>query len=447
MKNIVVVGGGISGILSALLLRERFEHVFLVEREAKLGGLLGSVTSPEGDSFGYGTHYLVNTGHPQIDSLLFPDEWQREWLPLPYLKAGNFFQGVLNERCMYADTTLLPRDVYERGIAELLAIETEAPPTGNLQTYLDNTFGRTFAKTVFEPLVVARLGLPMSELYANGHILIGMNRVTALDAEATRKIKSESEVFDHKLGFHSYLEGKRPTMSYYPRAGGTGVWIDLLEQRLVEAGVTILKNTTIKTIHHRSGSVTSAVFADGSTIDCDAMFWTMPVPAFLKCSGLPSMVEPPTIRVTSHFNFAVDQRPNTDLHYFLCNDPSKLSFRVTIPSNVQTELAQATGRHRLAIEVLSGPISNVDEASARIFGELVEMKAIPQQSKVLWKMARTGVSGIPVITPKFVEQTQRQMQALEGEMRNVYFSGMVPGVSFFKKEVLVQAYDQIMRLG
>lgn len=446
MKNIVVVGGGISGILSALLLREKYKNVFLVERESKLGGLLSSVHSPEGDNFDYGTHYLVNTGHEKIDSLLFPDEWRKNWIPLPYLKAGNFFQGKLNESSVFADTNLLSKDVYQRGVEELLAIKTEASSAKNLEEYLNNTFGKTFTKAVFEPIAVERLGMPLSELYPNSHTLIELTRILVLDADATRKLKSESSVYDRKIGFHSYLEGKRATTSYYPKAGGTSIWIDLLERRLADAGVQVLKNKTIKAIQHQSGKITSISFDNDSTMDCDAIFWTLPVSAFLKCSGLPTMIELPKIRITSHFHYTVDRPPNTDLYYFVCNDASKLSFRATLYSNVQKERAAQTGRYCISVEVLSGPIPNVEEASDRIFRELIEMKAIPENTKVLWKTSRSGVSGIPIITPKFVDQTQRQMQALGGQMQNAYFSGMVPGVSFFKKEVLVQSYDQICKL-
>jgi protoporphyrinogen oxidase len=442
----VVVGGGISGILSALLLRDKHECVTLIEKEPKLGGLLSSTSSPEGDSFGYGTHYLVKTGHDRIDALLFPDEWLEEWIPLPYLKAGNFFQGRLNDRCMFPDTRLLPRDVYERGVEELLAITTEMRDAGDLNAYLVGTFGSTFTKVVFEPIIVERLGLPLSELYPKGHTLIGLNRIVVLDPETTRRLKNESRVFDDKIGFHSYLEGSRPTMSYYPREGGTGVWIDLLERRLVERGVRIVKNAGIRSVSHDAGRVTSLGFNDGSELRCDALFWTLPVSLFLTLSGLPTIVDPPKIRTTSHFNYVIDRPTNTDLHYFLCNDPSKLCYRVTLPSNVQRERAQSTGRHGLAVEVLSGPITNVNEASDRVLRELRDMGIIPASARVLWKMARTGVSGTPVITPTFVEQTARQMRALEGQLEKVYFSGMLPGTSFFKKEVLVHSYDLIERV-
>jgi protoporphyrinogen oxidase len=82
----IVVGGGISGILSALLLAKTHSNVVLIERETKIGGLLSSVTSPAGDSFDYGTHYLIDTGIEEIDSLLFPAEWRANWIHLPYLK-------------------------------------------------------------------------------------------------------------------------------------------------------------------------------------------------------------------------------------------------------------------------------------------------------------------------------------------------------------------------
>jgi hypothetical protein len=235
-------------------------------------------------------------------------------------------------------------------------------------------------------------------------------------------------------------------MSYYPREAGTSVWIDLLERRMLERGVRTVKSARLSEVAHDSGKVTSVGFSDGSRIACDSLVWTLPVSLFVKLSGLPALVDPPRIRTTSHFNFTIDRPPNTDLHYFLCNDPSKLCYRVTLPSNVQVERAERTGRHGIAVEVLSGPLADVDEASDRVLRELIDMRIVPADARVLWRMGRTGVSGTPVITPRFVEQTRRQMETLEGRLANVYFSGMLPGTSFFKKEVLVHTHDVIARL-
>lgn len=446
MKSAIVVGGGVSGILSALLLSKKCSEVYLVERAPQLGGLLSSVYSPEGDSFDHGTHYLVNTGHEPIDSLLFPENWKREWMYLPFLKAGNYFQGKLNERCMYPDTNLLPLDVYQQGVRELLAIKDEPHKSRNLEEHLNGVFGETFTKAVFEPIVHSRLGLPLQELYINAHTIINLTRILAFDEEVTRKLKKESSIFDQKIGFHSYTEGVRVTQSYYPKAGGTGEWIGRLEERLNKAGVKVLKNKAIKSIQHQSGLVESVTFDSGEGLSCDAIFWTLPVPALLKLAGMTSLVAPPKIRITSHFHFVFDRPPNTDLYYFLCHDAKKLSFRVTFYSNIQIETSEARGRYCVSVETLSGAVENVDEMADRVLLELIEMKVISEDAKVLWRRASSGVAGVPVVTPKYVEQTQQQMEEIGGRLKNAYFLGMIPGVSFFKKEVLTQSYEQISSL-
>jgi hypothetical protein len=210
--------------------------------------------------------------------------------------------------------------------------------------------------------------------------------------------------------------------------------------------VKVLKGASVAIIEHGTDKISAVQLDDGNRIDCEALFWTLPISGFLKCSGMQSVIEPPKIRVTSHFNYVFDRPAPTDLYYFLCNDAAKLSYRVTLYSNVQQDLAKQTGRYCATVEVLSAPLADVEAASNRILGELIDMGAVDSGSKVVWKSARSGVSGIPVITPKFVEQTRRQLSILEDRLSNTYFSGMVPGVSFFKKEVLAQSLEQIARM-
>jgi hypothetical protein len=290
------------------------------------------------------------------------------------------------------------------------------------------------------------LGLPLSELYANGHILINLTRILAFDAEKTRELKRRLPAYDQKIGFHSYLEGVRSTQSYYPSVGGTGAWIDLLEGRMAEAGVKVLKGVAIKSIAHSGGRVSGITFHNGASMACGVIHWTLPVSAFLKLCQLPTIVDPPKIRTTSHFHFVFDQPPITELYYFLCHDASKLSYRITLYSNIQRALAEQRGRYCVSVEVLSGPLPDIEGAARQILSELVEMGALSGTARVLWSSARSGVSGIPVITPKFVSQTQQQMREIEGKIENAQFSGMVPGASFFKKEVLLHSYAQIAGL-
>ena len=51
MKNIVIVGGGIAGLLSALMYAKSGAKVSLIENSNEIGGLLRSYVSPNGYSF------------------------------------------------------------------------------------------------------------------------------------------------------------------------------------------------------------------------------------------------------------------------------------------------------------------------------------------------------------------------------------------------------------
>ena len=71
---IVVVGGGIAGIVSAILLQKKFGQVCIIERNDRIGGLYRSKRCDLGVTFDYGSHFLRPIGHPELDNILFGSE-------------------------------------------------------------------------------------------------------------------------------------------------------------------------------------------------------------------------------------------------------------------------------------------------------------------------------------------------------------------------------------
>ena len=118
MKNCVVVGGGLSGLFSSILLADVFENVYLVETEKTCGGLLRSVQDEAGVIYDQGSHIPNTTMRPEIDNILFGIESVRDkaWNKLGRLKTGNYFNGKWNLDTQLVDTRNLPSHVYEKGL-------------------------------------------------------------------------------------------------------------------------------------------------------------------------------------------------------------------------------------------------------------------------------------------------------------------------------------------
>ena len=81
MKVNIVVGGGITGIFSACLLKKKFpqDHVQLIEGSSNLGGLLKSVNYRGIGFFDYGVHTFYETGIHEIDDFFQKQKPKGGW--------------------------------------------------------------------------------------------------------------------------------------------------------------------------------------------------------------------------------------------------------------------------------------------------------------------------------------------------------------------------------
>ena len=165
-KTAIVVGSGIAGILSALMLKSKFEKVYLIEKKNHLGGLLYSYKTEAGVEFDYGTHFLRETGIPDLDKILYGGMTPEKWLTLGNLKAGNYFCSKLNEQSPFVDTRLLPKEIYEKGMMQLLHLGECKGNYANLAEYLEDTLGEIFTEKIYQVVTKKFFGLKELKLYS-----------------------------------------------------------------------------------------------------------------------------------------------------------------------------------------------------------------------------------------------------------------------------------------
>lgn len=438
MATAIIVGGGIGGIASALLLRRSYQRVLLVERAPRLGGLLQTAREQDGLAYDFGTHFAATTGIADLDDLLFDFVSGDEWHEFDYLKAGNYFAGGLNENGAFIDASCLQRDVYLEGLEKLLdAMPGEEEPT-DLHQQLVETYGSVYAEHIFEPVLRKLFGVDSRHLAPEAHVLFGMKRVMVASAEASRELK-RSPLYDQRIAFHNAYEGVNPARVFYPRAGGIGRWVEGLTAKLRKAGVEILTGRSVEHVDHSNGRVRSLALDDGQSFECDRLIWTVPPFLLAKAAEIEVPSCPPRLRHTSLFHFVFDRPFSTDLHYFYVYDPRHSVFRVTLYPNIGGQ-ENAAGKYHCTAEVLSDGTRPLAELTEQAREDLYAMGIVPADAHCHAVGQDLPPSGFPVLTGDFVKASRAQSREIASRFDNLHLLGKASGASFFMNDVLREAY-------
>ncbi len=350
MGSHVIVGTGITGLIGALLLRERNprDRIVLVERESQVGGLLKSYRYEGGLVFDHGMHNFNQVGIPELDQLLW-ELLEDDWLVLEGPKrdlAGLYFDGRLQENSIYPDIRHFPVAERQRAVDELMSIRREgrAADFANVYAYGTTHLGPTLRERVVRPSLEKIFGHPIEKLHFTAATIAPMERVVAFDLPEMHKLQQDPSLrtclaFTEQTQLPLQFSSGRK--SYYPKKFGTWRILEAIEARLKAAKVDIMTGHTVDGLEMRDGRLSSlriVPVAGGAPVlveDPGTFLWTTGFPQLYKLLfGKFPADKPDPLRKTVLANLVLS-RPLAcgELQYFHCYDPAFRTFRVNNYAN------------------------------------------------------------------------------------------------------------------
>lgn len=438
--RVVVVGGGIAGVLAAAMARERDHQTTLLESEAHLGGLLAS-TDFAGRRVDFGTHVPQQSGHPQVDSLLFGGMDQAPWRLLAHQRAGNVFGGVLDRRSSFPDVRVLGSTRRAEILADLIdaalrrSVSDESPRSA--ADALTTTFGSAAVTHVFRPVLQHLFGVSLEELSpdATGFFL---KRVVVADDVASSALKS-IEQLDARLGFPSFAVQPSERKAWYPKHGGAGRWIDDLE-RDVLSGVEIVLGSQIT---HMSGAgvIDRIALSNGFVLNPDVVIWTVPLVHLLRALGrpLPAGLARPRFLSTTLHHVLLDRPALTDLHYVTNYDATIPWFRMTFYDALTR--TQPKGGSVVTVEVF-GDATRPEPSLEDVLRSAIDVDLLDHRSSVLAHEVREVGAGFPVPVLGWRDGARSMTDAIT-DVDNVCIVGRASGRAFFMADVLAQTWELV----
>jgi protoporphyrinogen oxidase len=458
----VVIGGGIAGLLAALLLTERQDRkVILVEREGEVGGLLRCFDYGSRGVFDYGMHNMYETGIGDLDDLLFgllaKDDWQLLEGPGRDL-AGLVFAGRVQHNSPYPDLRFLPEDQWRRCASGFFQQLSEGTQWGGDNAYDESRtrLGQDIASLVIEPAVKKQFGMAAKQLSSFATRLTTLSRVVMFnepifcDLMVSNAIRDRLAYPEQRNLPEQWASGKK---AYYPRAYGMYRVVDALRQRLEQAGVTILSLTQISALDLGQNKVSGLTLqhASGSTRRVEnlgRLIWTSGLPALGSALGLDlrGYVFDPA-RKTVVVNMLLKQPPHMgDLYYLYCCEQGCSTFRVTNFSAYCDGARRADG-YPVAVELLlDEPLPSRDEMANIATRELMQFGVIDSVEQVNFQAVETLAAGFPMPSVRNFEAiSDIRARVLDQGLGNLITLGILSEDNvFFQRDVLAQTYWKIL---
>jgi len=451
----VIVGAGLAGLFAARALHHfGIQDIHIIEKTNGVGGLLRSTVAinPLDDgvdySFDLGTHFILGTAHPEIDSILFQDVTNEDYYEFHNsLLEGHFINGKLYDRSGCINIAQFSETLQAQIKSELC--KQVVSDSDESHEFLSDAFvekyGFTATGSILEPIFEKLTGQSSKALSSKMEETFFASRLIT-EGRAQSKVLKRDPAWDKRIAFADCRDGTSDILKRYPKHGGIGKWLGSMAENLLGDGIQIHTGCTVESMNESQGTVESISLSNGHAIDCHHLIWTLP-PIFLaQTAGIDVPSLKPSVRRVGINNFLVDQNPITRPYWITVLDPNLLTYRVTLYDNF-AKCESRTEAYKVTVEVLhDGSFEGSKENQNIIFEELRTMGIVPGDAKALWADTTNVSEGVPILTPSIIETTLKQIRSLEKYFSNISIVGRRPDRGHGQIPVVVDIYETIKKL-
>ena len=269
--DVLVVGGGPTGLAAAVLAARAGHEVLLVEASDRLGGMAASITVG-GQRVDLGSHRLHPSAPPRVRALLdelLGDDLQVRRRNGRLRVAGSWARFPLDPADLLRS---LPLGLAARIGTDLLLGAVRPATAGAGDSYAD--------------VVRQRLGSTVLEHFHGPYAakLYGTDPA-AIDGDVARRRIALTGLGD-VLARLRRSRGPSGSTFLYPRRG-YGQVVDRLAEEATAAGATIRTGTRVEQVLRAAAGSTRVRCSDGTEADVGRVLWTAPPGALAAAAGLP----------------------------------------------------------------------------------------------------------------------------------------------------------------
>jgi len=253
--EVVVLGGGLSGMAAALKLSELGHSVVVVEREATLGGLARSFAR-NGQHYPLGYHHILENDGPLLACMA------RLGLA-EHVRWGNqqmafHLDGRAHDLSSVGGFLRYPISL--RSKLEIVRVAAEA---------MFKASGQDLSQVDARSWLLARVGIEAADEF--------FERLTSIRFGHSSELLSAA-YFKRRLAKREAVA----RLGHMPGLDWTHELVSTLEQRLLAQGVEVVKGAAANELLSSGNRVTGINLADGQRSSGDAFINTMPPEQFLQ---------------------------------------------------------------------------------------------------------------------------------------------------------------------